>query len=53
MRRTIAMSWVAAAAVSLGASEAALKLIIGQLLGVPLMLLYRTLIAHRYMETFA
>jgi len=41
------MSWVAAAAVSLGASEAALKLILGQLLGVPLMLLYRALIAHR------
>jgi len=41
------MSWVAAAAVSLGASEAALKLILGQLLGVPLMLLYRALISHR------
>jgi len=47
VRRTITMSWVAAAAVSLGASEAALKLILGQLLGVPLMLLYRALIAHR------
>ena len=53
MRRTISMSWVAAAAVSLGASEAALKLIIGQLLGVPLMLLYRAFIAHRYVETLA
>ena len=42
------MSWVAAAAVSLGASEAALKLILGQLAGVPLMLLYRALIAHRW-----
>ena len=47
------MSWVAAAAVSLGASEAALKLILGQLLGVPLMLLYRALITHRYIETLS
>jgi len=35
------MSWVAATAASLGASEAALKLILGQVLGYPLMLLYR------------
>jgi len=35
------MSWVTGLATSLGATEAALKLIIGQLLGYPLMLLYR------------
>ena len=45
------MSWVATTAASLGASEAALKLILGQLLGVPLMFLYRAVIAHRYIET--
>ena len=44
------MSWVATTAASLGASEAALKLILGQLLGVPLMFLYRAVIAHRYIE---
>jgi len=47
VKKSTTMSWVAAAAVSLGASEAALKLILGQLAGVPLMLLYRALIAHR------
>ena len=45
------MSWVATTAASLGASEAALKLILGQLLGVPLMFFYRAVIAHRYIET--
>ena len=48
VKNSTTMSWVAAAAVSLGASEAALKLILGQLAGVPLMLLYRALIAHRW-----
>ena len=48
VKKSTTMSWVATAAVSLGASEAALKLILGQLAGVPLMLLYRALIAHRW-----
>jgi lysophospholipid acyltransferase 5 len=45
------MSWVAAAAASLGASEAALRLILGQLAGYPLVLLYRRLLAHRDTNT--
>jgi len=39
------MSWVASLASSLGAAEAALKLILGQVLGYPLMLLYRRVVA--------
>lgn len=38
---------VADMAASLGASEAALRLILGQMLGAPLMVVYRSMVAHR------
>jgi len=41
------MGLVATLAASAGASEAALKLVLGQLAGYPLLLFYRRHIAHR------
>lgn len=40
------MSVIASTAATLGASEAALRLILGQLAGYPLMLLYRYLLVR-------
>merc|ERR1719507_1030289 len=41
------MGWTHSIASSLGASESALKLVLGQLAGYPLLLLYRRHLAHR------